>query len=128
MIDGSPFSFVANITMLCFDCRRFPLSIDIMSISIKSAIAKYNLVSDSTKKPSVVMSKQPSTPMCYSSGSSNSRCRLCLKICDANHSTNIFRQGNSHLLCVAELVGERRACGRRLNNCMYFKKLICDIQ
>ena len=77
----------------------------------------------------------------YGSLRSDSRCRSCLKICDANHNTNIFKPGNNKILLIAEqLLGEKlqrheslphllcRPCTRRFNNLIEFKKVIVESQ
>ncbi len=77
----------------------------------------------------------------YGSLRSDSRCRSSLKICDANHNTNIFKPGNNKILLIAEqLLGEKlqrheslphllcRPCTRRFNNLIEFKKVIVESQ
>ena len=71
----------------------------------------------------------------------DSRCRSCLKICDGNHNTNLFKPCNSHILLIAEqLLGEAlqrddyspyllcRPCVRRFNNLNQFKNVILRSQ
>ena len=75
----------------------------------------------------------------YGSLHFDSRCRLCLKVCDRKHNINLFKSSNSSVLHTAEhLIGEQlyqddflphllcRPCARRLNNFNDFKKVILD--
>ena len=77
----------------------------------------------------------------YGSQRSDSRCRSCLKICDGNHNTNVFKPSNNKILAIAEqLTGEKlqrheslphllcRPCARRFNNLIEFKKIIVESQ
>ena len=67
--------------------------------------------------------------------------RACLKICDRNHNTNIFKPCNSSVLQIAEqILGERlqrdeslphllcRPCVRRFKNLIEFKNVIAESQ